>query len=189
MKFNRPFNTAEYYIHDYVIHTSVVMGKNVKIGFNTVIEEDVKIGNNTFIGHNVVIRSGCRIGKDTVIGHGVVMERGIIIGDRVLIHVGCQLTTGITIEDDVFIAPHLSTTNDKKMVHSRRHIHPFVCENCLIKRAARIAAGVILLPGITIGENSIVGAGSLVTKDIPDEEVWFGVPARFVRKVPEEEII
>jgi acetyltransferase-like isoleucine patch superfamily enzyme len=79
--------------------------------------------------------------------------------------------------------------NDRIMVHQRRHIKPFIKEGYTIKYAARIGANVTLLPGVTIGRNAVVGAGSLVTRNIPDRVIAFGSPARIKGMVRDEEVL
>ena len=91
-----------------------------------------------------------------------------------------QLWDGITIEDDVFIGPNTTFTNDKKPKSGNRD---FKIEKTIVKQGASIGANATILPGISIGSNSLVGAGSVVSKNIPDNEVWIGNPARFHRKI------
>lgn len=150
------------------------------------IENDVKLGNNVFIGFGCVVRTGTSIGDDCSFGHLTVIE-GAKIGNRVAFHAQCHLTKGTVIEDDVFVGPGYVSTNTRNIDHGRG-INPPI-EGPTIKRAARIGGGVILTPGVTIGENAFVGAGSLVTKDIPAREIWFGSPAKKKGDVTEVEIL
>ena len=170
-----------------LIHPDVKFGKNVRIGAGVIIEEGSEIGDNSLIGNYVVMRSRTMIGQDSMIGHLTVCEGDTIIGDRVLIHAQCHITKGVIIEDDVFIAPFFCGANTSQIVHGRNY--PLILNPYRINRAARIGIGVIVLPGITIGENAQVAAGSLVTKDIPAEECWQGSPAIFKKKVPREELL
>lgn len=147
-----------------------------------VIEGDCYVGDNSFVGNHVVMRPGVKIGSDCMIGHGTVFEGDTLIGDRVLIHAQCHITQHVTMEDDVFLGPMVMTINTRNIKHGRESIEldkkgPYIC------RAARIGGGSSILPGITIGENALIGAGSVVTKDVPDREVWIGVPAKKVRDV------
>lgn len=167
------------------IHPSVKFGKNVRVGFGTVIEEGCEIGDNTIIGHHCVLRPKTIIGSKCLIGHGGVYEGDTTIGNHVVIHAQCHLTKYVTIEDDVWIGMGVIFTNTKTIVHGRKI--PLVFEKPIVRRGARIGAGTSLVPGVEIGENSFVGMGSLVTKDVPAKEMWFGRPAKYVKNVPENE--
>lgn len=169
------------------IHPDVVFGENVRLGHYVVIEEDCEIGDNCFIGNFVVIRPGVKLGNHCVIGHGTVFEGDCQVGDRVLIHAQCHITKGVIIEDDVFIAPMFVGANTPRIVHGRNY--PLILKPYRIKRAARIGIGVTILPGVVIGKNALVGAGSVVTKDVPDRTIVMGVPAKVVGSVKEEEIL
>ncbi len=150
------------------------------------IESNVKLGHNIFIGFGCVIRTNTTIGNDCSFGHLTVIE-GAKIGDRVRFHAQCHITKGTVVEDDVFIGPCYVSTNTKNIDHGRG-INPLI-EGPVIKRAARIGGGVIIVPGITIGENALIGAGSLITKDVPNKEIWFGSPAEKRGDVAEGEIL
>lgn len=169
------------------IHPSVKLGKNVELSYGAIIEEDCIIGDNSFIGYYTILKPGTKIGKDTVVGHHTVLEGDTSIGDRVLIQAQCNITKGVVIEDDVFIGMFFCGANTKKIKHGRNF--PLVIEGYKIRRAARIGAGVFLMPGVEIGENAQIGMASLVTKDIPAREVWWGHPAEFKRVVWEDEIL
>jgi len=173
--------------NDPPIHPETKFGKNVRLGYGDVIEKDCKIGDNTFIGHHTVLRPGTKIGNDCVIGHLTVFEGKCIIGDRVLIHAQCHITINVIIEDDVFIAPFFCGANTKKIKHGRDF--NLKITGYTIRRAVRIGIGVLLLPGVEIGENSMIGVGSVVTKDVPPREIWFGNPAIKHGNVPEDEIL
>ncbi len=160
-----------------------------KIESTAIIEFPCEIGVGCFVGHFVFIRPGCKVGERTKILPYTFLEGDNIIGSDVSITPHCHLTKGMIVEDQVFIGPGLHSMNDKEMVHLRRHIKPLNLCPPIIRRAARIGGGVFLLPGIEIGENAVVGAGSVVTKNVGAREVVYGFPARFVMKVPEEMII
>jgi acetyltransferase-like isoleucine patch superfamily enzyme len=160
------------------IDPSVKFGKNTRIQHTAIIEEGCEIGDNCFIGHYVVMRPDTKIGNNTVIGHGTVIEGGCSIGSDCLIHAQCHITLGAVIEDKVFIAPGFIGANDPDMVHQRRHVKEFVPQAYTIRRGARIGIGVLVLPGVEIGENAVVGVGSVVTKNVPPFAKVTGVPAR-----------
>ena len=167
------------------IHWSTKFGDTVRIGFGTVIEKDCKIGHNTLIGHNCVLRPGTVIGDNCMVGHGTVFEGKCFIGHRVLIHAQCHVTLGTVIEDDVFVAVMVTFANTKNIVHGRNF--PLVLEAPIVRRAARIGCNVSLTPGVEIGTNAFIGMGSVVTKNVPAGEMWFGNPARYIKDVPENE--
>lgn len=165
----------------------VKFGRNVKLSPMVFIDDDVSIGCNVFIGYGCVIRTGTSIGDNCSFGHLTVVERDVRIGSRVSFHAQCHVTQGTVIEDDVFIAPFYLGTNTKNIDHGRG-INPPI-EAPVIKKAARIGAAVVIIPGVTIGKNAVIGVNSLVTKDVPDKEIWFGHPATKRGDVPEGEVL
>lgn len=141
------------------------------------ILKDVEVGNGTKI-HDQVNLYKCKIGKNCKIDSFVYIEEGVIIGDNCKVRPFVFIPTGVTIEDDVFIGPNVSFTNDKyPRVKGDWNLLP-----TLIKRGASIGAGASILPGITIGENARVGAGAVVTKDVPDNTTVIGPPAEIISK-------
>lgn len=136
------------------------------------------IGFSTRIWQFVVILSGARIGSNCNVCSHCFIESDVIIGDRVTIKSGVQLWNGLRIEDDVFIGPNVTFTND---LFPRSKQYPEVFAETIVKSAASIGAGAVILPGITIGRRAMVGAGSVVTKSVPDGAVVLGNPAKIVR--------
>jgi UDP-2-acetamido-3-amino-2,3-dideoxy-glucuronate N-acetyltransferase len=157
-------------------------------GRNCVIDDDARIGPDTRIGNFVFIRDHTIIGRDCVIGSYVDIEGDVRIGDFVCLQSGCYLTRGVIIEDAVFCGPRIVTMNDKRISY-RRPALPFDRKAPRILRAARIGGASILCPGVTIGENALIGAGSVVTRDVPDRTIVAGNPACVVGHVPDTEII
>jgi len=132
------------------------------------------IGQNTRIWQYTVILEGAKIGSNCNINSHCFIEKNVIIGDNVTIKCGVQLWDGITVENNVQIGPNATFTNDK---YPRAKNKEFLLQKTIIKKFASIGANATILCGITIGERAMIGAGSVVTKDIPDGELWYGNPA------------
>jgi len=160
----------------------------IKVGEHCVIFPDVTIGDGTRVGNFVFIRSHTQIGQGCIIGSYVDIEGDVVIGHHVSLQSSCYITRGVIIEDEVFCGPRVTTLNDKRMSYRRPSL-TFVRAAPRILRAARVGGGAVLMPGVTIGENALVGAGAVVTTDVPDKAIVVGNPARIVDWVPREEII
>ncbi len=140
------------------------------------IVNNVQLGEGTIV-HDQVNLFGCKIGKRCKIHACVYIEEGVVIGDNCNIRPFAFIPTGVTIEDNVFIGPRVTFTNDKyPKTQGEWNLLP-----TRIKRGASIGANSVILPGITIGENALVGAGSVVTKDVPDCAIVAGNPATILR--------
>ena len=142
--------------------------------------KNINIPDNTSIWQFCVIFPDCQIGENCNICSHCLIENDVVIGNNVTIKSGVQIWDGITIEDDVFVGANVTFTNDK---YPRSKNTDWELLPTLIKKGASIGAGSTILPGLTIGENAVVGAGSVATKNIPDGELWMGNPAQFVRKL------
>lgn len=137
------------------------------------------IGENTSVWQFCVILKKAQIGDNCNINCQVFIENDVKIGNNVTIKPGVQIWDGITLEDDVFVGPNATFTND---LFPKSKNTEFELKNTLVKKGASIGANATILAGITIGENALVGAGSVVTKDVPDNEIWIGSPAKFYKK-------
>lgn len=152
------------------------------------IAPDVRLGQNVRL-HGFVNLYGCEIGDDVKIGTFVEIQKGAKIGNRCKISSHTFICEGVTLEDEVFIGHNVVFTND---LHPRatngdgllQTDADWKCLPTLVKRRASIGSGVTLLCGITIGENAMIGAGSVVTKDVPPGAIVVGNPARVVKTLP-----
>ena len=131
---------------------------------------------------------GCEIGDDVKIGTFVEIQKGVRIGSRCKISSHTFICEGVTLEDDVFVGHNVTFTNDRypRATDGNGRLQTdadWVCIRTLIKRGASIGSGTTLLCGVTVGENAIIGAGSVVTKDVPPEAVMAGNPARVIRSL------
>lgn len=141
---------------------------------------DCQIGEGTRIWQFVVIMEGATIGKNCNICAQSLIEGDVIIGDDVTIKSGVQIWDGGRIEENVFIGPNVTFTND---IFPRSKMHPEKYMGITLKKKSSIGANATLLAGVTIGENSMVGAGSVVTKDVPPNSVVVGNPAKVIRNI------
>lgn len=136
------------------------------------------IGQGTRVWQYVVILPQAQIGAECNICSHCLIENDVVVGDRVTVKSGVQLWDGLRIADDVFIGPNVTFSNDR---FPRSKQYPESFPQTLVKRGASIGANATILPGITIGEHAMIGAGSVVTKDVPDHALVLGNPARVVR--------
>jgi acetyltransferase-like isoleucine patch superfamily enzyme len=138
-----------------------------------VVETD-QIGEGTRIWGNAHVMKNVRIGKNCNIGEGCFVESGVVIGDRVVVKNNIAIWEGVTVEDDAFLGPNVVFTNDMEP----RAGHPKELAHTLIKRGASLGANSTIVANTTIGEFATVGAGSVVTRDVPPHRLVFGNPAR-----------
>lgn len=159
----------------------LIIGENSVLCPSVSLYTGTKIGRNTLLCDMCFVREECEIGDFCIISTKVGINYNTKIGNRVKIMANSHITGNAIIEDDVFISVMVSSANDnmigKDEYSEKRVIGPH------IREGARIGVAAVLLPGVVIGAGSIVGAGSVVTRDIPDNELWFGSPARYVKDI------
>lgn len=151
------------------------IGKNPRIRAGSVIYTNCEIGKNLETGHSVIIREENKIGNDFKIWNNSTVDYGCKIGNNVRIHCNVYICQYALIEDDVFIAPGVMLANDLYPVNHDNLKGP------IIRKGARLGINATVLPGVTIGEYSLIGAGSVVTKDVPLYAVACGNPATIKR--------
>jgi acetyltransferase-like isoleucine patch superfamily enzyme len=144
------------------------------------------VGAGVIVGDQAQVRERAVVGAGTVIGRGSAIDFDARVGERVLIQTGVYVTGGSVVEDDVFLGPGVVTTNDHTM---GRHAHGEPLLGPVFRRGCRVGGGVVLTPGVEIGEEAFVAAGAVVVGDVGAREVVMGVPARVVRRVSEEDLV
>lgn len=138
------------------------------------------IPDSTNVWQYCVVLSGAKIGENCNICSHCLIENEVVIGNNVTVKCGVQIWDGITLEDNVMIGSNVTFTND---MYPRSKNKDWTLLKTRVCKGATIGAGAVILPGITIGENAFIAAGSVVTKDVPAGELWMGSPARFYKKV------
>ena len=150
--------------------------KNVKIHQSAFIGNNVSIGENTTIWANAFIGDNSIVGKNSTIGHGAFIDRNVKVGSNVVIHTGAQIYDGVIIEEDCFIGPAVCFTNDKYPQSGKKRNLSNI--KWSVGEGSSIGANTTILPDINIGKNCLIGAGSLVNKNIPDNATAFGNPIK-----------
>lgn len=163
------------------------VGDYVTIGANCVIYAGCVLKDFVFVGDLATIREEVLIGQETIIGKGVTVENKTSIGKKCKIETNAYITALSTIEDYCFVAPEVTFTNDNFLGRTKERFKHF--KGPILKKGARIGANATILPGITIGEDALVAAGAVVTKDVPPRMIVIGIPARIWKKVPEEQLL
>ena len=169
-------------------------GSNIKIGSFIVIEEGVKVGDNVIvenfsmikkgakIGNNVLIGTYSKIGKEVVVGNNVKMTSYVEIrdnckvGDRSTFGSRCTLSADTIVEEDVIVKYGFVAT-DTPVLSSKEK------KTCILKKGSRYGANVVIMPAVIVGENSEIGACSQLRSNVPDNEIWYGNPAKFYKKI------
>jgi UDP-2-acetamido-3-amino-2,3-dideoxy-glucuronate N-acetyltransferase len=160
-----------------------VLGDGVTVGAAAVVRAGARFGDGCVVADQAHVRERTEIGAESVVGRGASVENQVRIGARVKLQTGAYVTAWSVLEDDVFVAPGVVLTNDPTA--GRRHGEEL--RGAVLRRACRIGGGAVLLPGVEVGEEAFVGAGAVVTRDVPARMVAFGVPARVVRELGEAE--
>ena len=164
-----------------------VIGDGTIVSTGAVVFAGTTIGARVILGDQSCVRERVTVGDDVVIGRGSLVENDTTVGALTKIQADAYITAYSTLEEHVFIAPCVVTTNDNFMGRTERR-HELVA-GPTIRRGARVGGGAVLLPGVEIGEEAFVGAGAVVTKDVPARMLVVGNPARVVRKVPDDELL
>jgi acetyltransferase-like isoleucine patch superfamily enzyme len=163
------------------------IGEGTIVSTGAVVFAGSKIGERVILGDQSCIRERVTIGDDVVVGRGSLIENDTTIGALTKIQADAYITAYSTLEDNVFIAPRVVTTNDNFMGRTEQR-HALIA-GPTIRRGARIGGGAVLCPGIEIGEEAFVGAGAVVTRDVPARMLVVGNPARVLREVSADELL
>ena len=163
------------------------IGDGTIVSTGAIVFAGSRIGARVILGDQSCVRERVVVGDDVVLGRGSLIENDTTVGAMTKIQAEAYITAYSTLEEHVFIAPCVVTTNDNFMGRTERR-HALV-KGPTIRRGARVGGGAVLCPGVEIGEEAFVGAGAVVTKDVPPRALVVGNPARVLREVPSEELL
>jgi UDP-2-acetamido-3-amino-2,3-dideoxy-glucuronate N-acetyltransferase len=164
----------------------LVLEHAVTVCAGAIVFAGARIGTGAIVGDQSYIRERARIGAGSVIGRGSTVDNDVEVGERVRVQTNVYLTAGTVVEDDVFVGPGATTSNDDTM---SRHAPGEPLRGALLRRACRVGAGAVLVPGVEVGEEAFVAAGAVVTRDVAPRAVVMGVPARAVREVDDADLL
>ena len=163
------------------------IGDGTIVSTGAIVFAGSAIGARVILGDQSCVRERVEVGDDVVLGRGSYIENDTTVGALTKIQADAYITAYSTLEESVFIAPCVVTTNDDFMGRTERR-HELIA-GPTIRRGARVGGGAVLCPGIEVGEEAFVGAGAVVTKDVPARTVVVGSPARVLRDVPADELL
>lgn len=164
----------------------LTLEEGVTVCCGAVIYAGTRVGAWSILGDQSQVRERVTIGTSSVVGRASCVDFGSVVGSRVRIQTGVYVTAQAVVEDDVFLGPGVLTTNDDTM---DRHPSGEPLRGPHFRRACRVGGAAVLVPGVTIGEEAFVAAGAVVSRDVFARDVVLGVPARAVRRVPDEDLL
>jgi len=160
---------------------------NCSIGTGAVVYAGASLGEGVLVADLATVRENVRVGDHTIVGRGVAIESQTTIGARCKLETNAYVTAFSTIEDDVFIAPGVLTSNDRFIGRTEARLKLF--KGVHARRGSRMGVGAIILPGVTLAEESVAAAGAVVTRETDEAGVYAGVPAKRMKDVPEDQIL
>ncbi len=169
------------------IYEPAVIGDECLIGAQVIVYTGCKIANNVLIADSAAIREDVTVGEYTIIGRSCTVENFTTIGKKCKLETNSYITAYSIIEDYCFIAPGVITTNDNFLGRTEERFKHF--KGVTIRKGGRIGGGAVILPGIEIGEDAVVAAGAVVTKNVPAKTIYAGIPAKELRDVPPEQLL
>jgi acetyltransferase-like isoleucine patch superfamily enzyme len=165
---------------------ATVIGDETVVSTGAIVFAGSQIGARCIVGDQSCIRERVTMADDCILGRGSLIENDTTVGAGTRIQAEAYITAYSTLEEDVFIAPCVVTTNDNFM--GRTENRKSLMKGPTIRRGARVGGGAILCPGIDVGEEAFIGAGAVVTKDVPARKLVVGSPARVLRDVAADEL-
>jgi UDP-2-acetamido-3-amino-2,3-dideoxy-glucuronate N-acetyltransferase len=163
------------------------IGDECLIGAQVVIYTGCEISNNVLVADSAAVREDVKIGEFTIIGRSCTVENFTTIGKKCKLETNSYITAYSTIEDYCFIAPGVVTTNDNYLGRTEERFKHF--KGVTLRKGSRVGGGAVILPGIEIGEDALIAAGAVVTKNVPARKIYLGSPAKEFRDVPPEQLL
>jgi UDP-2-acetamido-3-amino-2,3-dideoxy-glucuronate N-acetyltransferase len=163
------------------------IGDDCLIGAQVVIYTGCEISNGVLLADSAAVREDVKIGEFTIIGRSCTVENFTTIGKKCKLETNSYITAYSTIEDYCFIAPGVVTTNDNYLGRTEERFKHF--KGVTLRKGSRVGGGAVILPGIEIGEDALIAAGAVVTKNVPAKKIYLGSPAKEFRDVPPEQLL
>jgi serine O-acetyltransferase len=168
-------------------YTPAIIGDECLIGALVVIYTGCEISNNVLIADSAAVREDVKIGEFTIIGRSCTVENFTTIGKKCKLETNSYITAYSVVEDYCFIAPGVVTTNDNYLGRTEERFKHF--KGVTVRKGGRIGGGAVILPGIEIGEDAVIAAGAVVTKNVPAKEIYIGMPAKRFKDTPPEQLL